>query len=160
MDKKFIRTHPRTLISDLDSLTLPRTKLLDKSKYTFKVFCSNDTVTCIEMSRGCSYACDFNFVTPTWRNMWRNKSNERIIQEMEIPKKIFYDSIFFIDDIFIVIPNVKQRESLFRHLIEKVPKMKRIKQTRADVTSRNPELIKMASESRNENCNPRLRIRK
>ncbi len=145
--EKFIRTHPRTLIPDLDSLPLPPMELLDKSKYTFKVFGSNDTVTCIETSRGCPYACDFCSVTPTWGNMWRNKSNERIIQEMEIAKKFGYDWIFFTDDIFIVIPNVKQRETLFRHLIEKGPKMKWITQMRADVTSRNPQLIKMASEA-------------
>ncbi|MGC8558958.1 MAG: B12-binding domain-containing radical SAM protein, partial [Nitrososphaeria archaeon] len=71
---QFVRTRPRALIEDLDSLPLPALDLVNKDRYFFKTFGDNDTVTCIETARGCPYACDFCSVTPTWGNKWRNKS--------------------------------------------------------------------------------------
>ncbi len=91
---KFVRTEPRKLIHDLDSLPMPPLELLDASKYTFKVFGKNEKVMCLETSRGCPYGCDFCSVTPTWGNTWRNKSNGRILMEMERAKEAGYDWIF------------------------------------------------------------------
>ncbi len=49
--QKFIRTKPRKLISDLDSLPIPPLDLLESEKYTFKVFGDRQKVTCLETSR-------------------------------------------------------------------------------------------------------------
>ncbi len=144
---RILKTEPRELISDLDSLPYPPLELLDSSKYTFKVYGEHEKVMCLETSRGCPYACDFCSVTPTWGNKWRNKSNDRIIEEMKRAKRAGYTWIFFTDDIFIVFPNVKQREELFKRIIEEKIDMKWIVQMRADVTSKNPELIKLAAEA-------------
>ncbi len=146
-NSKIVRTHPRKLISDLDSLPYPPLELLDSSKYTFKVFGSDEKVMCLETSRGCPYACDFCSVTLTWGNKWRNKSNERILEEMRRAKALGYNWIFFTDDIFIVYPNVKQREELFQRIIDEQIDMKWIVQMRADVTARNPDLIRMAAKA-------------
>ncbi len=141
------RTEPRKLIQDLDTLPMPPLELLDPDKYTFKVFGSHDRVMCLETSRGCPYGCDFCSVTPTWGNTWRNKSNERIVQEMENAKKAGYNWIFFTDDIFIVEPNVKHRDALFNMIIEKNLNTSWIVQMRVDVTSRHPDLIEKAAKA-------------
>ena len=146
-ENRFVRTKPRKLISDLDSLPLPPLHLLDSSKYTFQVFGRNEKVMCLETSRGCPYACDFCSVTPTWGNKWRNKSNRRIIEEIKSARNAGYNWIFFTDDIFLVYPNVKSRIELFNELIEADLDMKWIVQMRADVTARNPEVIKLAARA-------------
>lgn len=144
---RIVRTPPRSLIRDLDTLPLPAMDLVDGSKYTFKVFGDDSSVMCIETSRGCPYACDFCSVTPTWGNRWRNKSNGRILEEMDLAKRLGYDWIFFTDDIFVVYPNVKHREELFRSINAKGLDTKWIVQMRADVTSRNPDLIRLAAKA-------------
>ena len=146
-DSGIKRTNPRKLIADLDTLPFPPLELLDPSKYTFKVFGKEDRVMCLETSRGCPYGCDFCSVTPTWGNTWRNKSNERIVQEMERARDAGYNWIFFTDDIFIVEPNVKHRNELFDMIIEKKLNTSWIVQMRVDVTSRHPDLIEKAAEA-------------
>jgi anaerobic magnesium-protoporphyrin IX monomethyl ester cyclase len=145
--RDFVRTKPRKLIQDLDTLPLPPLHLLDSDKYTFKVFGENEKVMCLETSRGCPYGCDFCSVTPTWGNTWRNKSNSRIVQEMKAAKKAGYNWIFFTDDIFVVNPNVKHREKLFDSIIEEGVDMKWIVQMRADVTAKNPGLIEKGARA-------------
>jgi anaerobic magnesium-protoporphyrin IX monomethyl ester cyclase len=141
------RNPSRSLIVDLDSLPMPAMELLDASKYTFKVFGGENKVMCIETSRGCPYACDFCSVTPTWGNRWRNKSNDRIIQEINLARKYGYNWIFFTDDIFVVYPNVKHRFELFNRILKEDIRTRWIVQMRADVTSKNPELIELGAKA-------------
>ncbi|MGC8644851.1 MAG: B12-binding domain-containing radical SAM protein [Thermoplasmata archaeon] len=145
--EKIIRNPPRSLIGDLDSLPMPPMWLLDPEKYTFKVFGKEDRVMCIETSRGCPYACDFCSVTPTWGNKWRNKSNSRILEEMRMALSYGYNWIFFTDDIFVVYPNVKQRRNLFNSIMEEDIRTRWIVQMRADVTSKNPDLIELGAKA-------------
>ena len=63
-------------------------------------------------------------------------TSARIIEEMKRAKRAGYTWIFFTDYIFIVFPNVKQREELFKRIIEEKIDMKWIVQMRADVTSK------------------------
>ncbi len=72
-DWQFVRTQPRALIENLDRLPFPALDLVQKEKYTVRVFGNQDSVACLETSRGCPYACDFCSVTPTWGSKWRNK---------------------------------------------------------------------------------------
>ncbi|TRM86553.1 B12-binding domain-containing radical SAM protein, partial [Sulfolobus sp. E3] len=145
--EKIIRTPPAPLIEDLDKLPLPAFDLVEKERYRIDAFGENQYVACVETARGCPYACDFCSVTPTWGNKWRNKSNPRILKEIEEIKKLGYNWVFFVDDIFIVWPNRSQRAKLFREMIERKLTINFITQMRADVTARNPELIKLASEA-------------
>ncbi|BAB65013.1 B12-binding domain-containing radical SAM protein [Sulfurisphaera tokodaii] len=144
---KIFKTPPAPLISDLDSLPEPALELVKKENYPVKIFGDDQYVACLETARGCPYACDFCSVTPTWGNKWRNKSNNRILKEISKAKELGYNWIFFVDDIFIVWPNRSQRAALFRKMIETKNTINFIAQMRADVTARNPELIKLASDA-------------
>jgi anaerobic magnesium-protoporphyrin IX monomethyl ester cyclase len=146
-DDKCVRTQPRPLIENLDELPFPALDLVQKEKYTARVFGTEDTVTCLETSRGCPYACDFCSVTPTWGSKWRNKSNARILMELDQAGQIGYDWIFFTDDIFVVYPNVKHRLELFQKMIQHDFRFKWIVQMRADVTALNPDLIRLGAEA-------------
>ncbi|MDG6988645.1 MAG: B12-binding domain-containing radical SAM protein [Nitrososphaerota archaeon] len=142
-----VQTVPRALIPDLDALPLPALHLVKKEPYTIKVF-GKGAVACLETARGCPYACDFCSVTPTWGHRWRNKSNKRILMELELAKRLGYDWIFFTDDIFVVYPNVDRRMALFDAMIENgYDRLKWLVQMRADVTSKNPALIKRGAEA-------------
>ncbi len=146
-NQAIVKTRPRPLIQDLDSLPMPAFDLVKREKYRFSTFGKNETVACVETSRGCPYACDFCSVTPTWGNKWRNKSVSRIIAELDQIKKLGYDWVFFTDDIFVVYPNIKQRYRLFEMMIDRGYNFKFIVQMRADVTSKNPDLIKKGAEA-------------
>jgi anaerobic magnesium-protoporphyrin IX monomethyl ester cyclase len=146
-DGEFVRTQPRALIEGLDKLPFPALDLVQKERYTVRVFGNRDTVACLETSRGCPYACDFCSVTPTWGSKWRNKSNARILMELDQARRLGYDWIFFTDDLFVVYPNVKQRMDLFQKMIQHDFHFKWIVQMRADVTASNPELVRLASEA-------------
>lgn len=143
----FARTRPRALIESLDRLPFPALNLVQKEKYTVRVFGDKDTVTCLETSRGCPYACDFCSVTPTWGNKWRNKSNARILMELDQARRLGYDWVFFTDDIFVVYPNIKQRLALFQKMVQHDFHLKWIVQMRADVTALHPELIRLGAEA-------------
>jgi anaerobic magnesium-protoporphyrin IX monomethyl ester cyclase len=146
-DNHFIQTQPRALIENLDRLPYPALDLVRKENYTIRVFGNDDTVACLETARGCPYACDFCSVTPTWGNKWRNKSNARILMELDQARRLGYDWIFFTDDIFVVYPNIKQRMDLFQKMIQHNFDFKWIVQMRADVTALHPELVKLGSEA-------------
>ncbi len=88
------------------------------SHYAGRAWLKNRSVTCLETARGYPYACDFRSVTPTWGHKWRNESNQRILVELELAKRLGYDWIFFTDDIFVVYPNVDQRMALFDAMIK------------------------------------------
>jgi anaerobic magnesium-protoporphyrin IX monomethyl ester cyclase len=146
-DGKLVETEPRPLIQDLDKLPLPAFHLIDRDKYRIRIFDENGYFAAMETARGCPYACDFCSVTPTWGYRWRNKSNKRILEELRIIKKLGYNWVFFVDDIFIVWPNIRQRISLFKQMINEELKINFIAQMRVDVTANNPEVIKLAAEA-------------
>jgi anaerobic magnesium-protoporphyrin IX monomethyl ester cyclase len=144
---EIVETRHRELIQDLDRLPFPAFDLVDRKSYTFKTF-GGDSVAAIETSRGCPYACDFCSVTPTWGNVWRNKSNERILKELEIVRRLGYKWVFFVDDIFVVRSNVNRRMDLFDTMIDRgYNSLRWIVQMRADVTAANPTLIKKGAEA-------------
>lgn len=142
-----VQTDRRPLIPDLDSLPFPALHLVNSHAYSFKAF-GGEKVVALETARGCPYACDFCSVTPTWGNKWRSKSNRRILMELELARKLGYKWLFFVDDIFVVYPNVNQRMSLFDSMIDEgYDQFKWMVQMRADVTAKNPKLIERGAEA-------------
>ena len=139
-----VRTEQRPLMVDIDSLPFPALDLVDREKYHFRTFGSNETVVCLETSRGCPYSCDFCSVTPTWGYRRRYKSNDRIIAEMEMARKAGYDWIFFTDDIFFLKQNLSQRKELFASIIDNGIDIRWLAQMRADAIARDPDIIPFA----------------
>ncbi len=142
-----LRTAKRELISNLDSLAMPALELVDPERYKLETFGSNESVICLETSRGCPYACEFCSVTPVWGNRWRSKTNARILMELEAAKKLGYRWIFFTDDVFFAEPVIRERRALFEEMVRRNLGMRWIAQTRPDAVVRHPDLVEQASRA-------------
>ncbi|MEW5945866.1 MAG: radical SAM protein [bacterium] len=93
---KFVRTPPRPLIEDLDSLPLPAYDLLPMDRYGASRFLFSPGGTTIHHSRGCvsncSFCCwwiqmaDVEVRGGEWRYVprWRTKSVDRVIEEIRL----------------------------------------------------------------------------
>ena len=79
-----IRTPPRNLVEDLDSLPYPAYHLVEKylDKYHFTMMAGKTRYLIIEGSRGCNHRCRFCTQWKHWNGTWRTKSASRIADEM------------------------------------------------------------------------------
>lgn len=141
------RTSKRELIKNLDKLSIPAFHLVDRSKYKLETFGEDDSVICLETSRGCPYACDFCSVTPVWGNKWRSKSNDRIMEELETASRLGYRWVFFTDDVFFAEAVIKERTKLFDTMISRGLDINWIAQTRPDAVVRHPDIIEKAARA-------------
>lgn len=141
------RTAKRSLMKDLDRLAMPALGLVDPSKYRLETFGADESVVCLETSRGCPYACEFCSVTPVWGNRWRCKSNERILKELEHARTLGYSWVFFTDDVFFAEPVVGRRRELFDAMVDRELGLRWIAQTRPDAVVRHPDLVAHAARA-------------
>lgn len=95
---ELVMNSPRKPIADLDSLPLPAHDLLDVNKYTF-VLAENSKVGSIQTSRGCPSKCVFCDIRMT---KYRYRSEESVIKEIKLLKKMGIDEFFIIDDTFTI----------------------------------------------------------
>lgn len=90
--KSIIKTKPRNLIENLDSLPLPAYDLMPMQNYGKSPYLFHPGGTTIHHSRGCTFNCDF---CVCWRQMaqpkgnrfypkWRTKSVKKTIEEIEL----------------------------------------------------------------------------
>ena len=82
-----------------------------------------------------------------WGHIWRFKSTERILTELEVIRNLGYRWVFIVDDNFIVHANLADRERLFREILHRRLNLRFIAQMRADIIVKNPSIIKLASEA-------------
>jgi anaerobic magnesium-protoporphyrin IX monomethyl ester cyclase len=97
---QIIRTPPRPLIANLDSLPPPSRELFDNSaykKYYQKKF--GYKTTAILTSRGCPFECDF-CSKPIFGNKFRSRSASQIVDEVAEVIDLGYDRVWFADDCF------------------------------------------------------------
>ncbi|HBR16065.1 MAG: hypothetical protein A3G39_08720 [Deltaproteobacteria bacterium RIFCSPLOWO2_12_FULL_43_16] len=106
-DGKIIRTKPRALIENLDSLPSPARHLIDIEAYKRAGFRygGKRPIAVISTSRGCPYTCSFCLTPAIYGRGWRARSAHSIIAEIEeLYHKYNYRAIAFCDDNFTVSP--------------------------------------------------------
>lgn len=99
-DGKIISTAEREDIKDLNVLPFPARIKLDYKKY-YSILGTGGSMTTIATSRGCPYECVF---CSTPRGIYRERSPESVVNEMEECAKLGIKEIHFIDDTFNVNP--------------------------------------------------------
>ena len=103
--KSTIRTPARPLIPDLDSISFPARDLFDNDayrEYLTKRFRRAETS--IITTRGCPFDCDF-CSRPIFSNQFRARSARNVVDELEQISGFGYNSVWFSDDCFTLIPS-------------------------------------------------------
>jgi len=102
--KRIIRTGDRDLIRDLDSLDFPDRSLLNV-EYDSKICGLNVATrkfTTIVSSRGCPFRCTFCGCRKFARGLWRVRSVENVVDELEFLQSQGFGQFLFVDDNFTV----------------------------------------------------------
>ena len=95
-------TGRRNTIENLDSIPFPARELFDN--YSYKQYYRDHfgyTMTSMISSRGCPFRCDF-CSRPIFKESFRSRSHENIIDEMQSIMDMGYDLIWFADDCFTI----------------------------------------------------------
>ena len=128
-------------IKNIDDNPIPRWDLINKiPSYFFKGRFTGS----LETSRGCPFKCDFCSVSVYWGE-FRQKSNDRIIEELQVLCKDGRSHIYLGDDSFGLGTN--KHMELFDKIISKNIDIKFFTQIRADTIAKNPEMVKMAKKA-------------
>ncbi len=97
---KIIKTLQAPMIKNLDNLPYPARDLLPMDKYKITLFYGRP-ITSILTSRGCPFNCYFCSSSQFSNLIWRTRSPENIVDEMEyVIKKFDYHAFAFVDDNF------------------------------------------------------------
>jgi anaerobic magnesium-protoporphyrin IX monomethyl ester cyclase len=135
-----VTTESREFVKSLDETPFPRFDLMPKRK---SVWFPGRYTGSIETSRGCPHSCNFCAITSFWDGSFRQKSNERILEEMRRLKSEGRTHIYLADDNFGVHP--KKHMGLFEEMLRLGLDIKFFTQIRADTVARNEEMIALAS---------------
>jgi len=94
------QTQPRGFIQNLDAVAFPAREFFDDAAY-MRYYSRNFgyTITSLMTSRGCPFSCDF-CSRPVFGNVFRSRSAENVVDEMESVRKLGYGRIWFADDCF------------------------------------------------------------
>ncbi|TFH44073.1 MAG: radical SAM protein [ANME-2 cluster archaeon] len=103
-DNKIVCTQKRELITNLDQLPFPARDILPMDsylkipKYHKDYFMRNPRTTLIT-SRGCPYHCVYCSIHNVWGRLWRSRSAENVVDEIEhLMKNYGVKEIGFVDD--------------------------------------------------------------
>jgi radical SAM superfamily enzyme YgiQ (UPF0313 family) len=78
---------------------------------------SLDRYTTMQTSRGCPWPCTFCDIPSFSRGKWRSRSPEHVIQELAHLEKSGYESVFFVDDNFLL--QSKRIESMCEGIVSR-----------------------------------------
>lgn len=130
-------TAPASARRELDELPLPARHLI-RDYVPHYYFNFHKPLALLETARGCPYRCNFCSVWKFHEKSFREKSPERVVEELAA---IEAPHVFITDDIFWL--NVKRGKEMARQIkaagIKKYFKI----QTRTDIICRHPEVIEM-----------------
>lgn len=119
--KKVVFTKPRGLISDLNSLPMPARHLLPMDIYLNRhknPYVYYDRHTFMISSRGCPMNCVYCSIHAVWKNKWRSRSPESVVDEIEyLVKQYGIREIHFVDDNLTV--NKKRAEVICDQIIKR-----------------------------------------
>jgi anaerobic magnesium-protoporphyrin IX monomethyl ester cyclase len=148
-DNKVVKTQPRHVLKDLDSLPLPAWDLVDMEPYRDS-WLKNAGYFSINMgtTRGCPFKCNW-CAKPIYGNRYNSRSPQNVIAELKMLKERYpIDHIWFCDDIFGLKPGWVLE---FSQLIQKENLCTRFKiQSRADLLV-DEELVNALAASGCEN---------
>jgi anaerobic magnesium-protoporphyrin IX monomethyl ester cyclase len=117
---KVVRTAPRELVEDLDSLPFPARHLVDLDAYkrVGLKYGGKRSVAVMSTSRGCPHECDFCVTPQMYGRRWRARTPESVVGEIEhVYHEFGYRAIAFCDDNFTVSP--RRVREICRLIIEK-----------------------------------------
>jgi len=115
---KIVSTPDRPLIKNVDSLPFPDRNLTG-AQYTSTIFgikVNTKKFTTLVSSRGCPFRCSFCGIRKFARGMWRPRSVESVIEELELLQSEGYEQFLFADDNFTL--NAKRVSKLCRRIRE------------------------------------------
>ncbi|MEE9234976.1 MAG: radical SAM protein [Candidatus Acidoferrales bacterium] len=101
-------------------------------------------ITPVETGRGCPYRCDFCTVSPFFGEKVRFRTNENVIEELRLLKRLGRTFVFFVDDNFAI--NPRRTKSLLRDMIEAGIRMPWAGQISMNLL-RDPELLDLMKRS-------------
>jgi len=101
LDGKAVKTSPRSVLKELDSLPLPAWDLIDIDRYR-ETWLKHAGYFSLNMSttRGCPFKCNW-CAKPIYGNRYNSRSPENVVKEIKLLKEEYdMDHIWFCDDIF------------------------------------------------------------
>jgi anaerobic magnesium-protoporphyrin IX monomethyl ester cyclase len=103
---EIISTPDQALIKNLDALPFPDRKLVHVDYHCMMAGANvaPKKFTSIVSSRGCAYSCRFCGCTEFARNVWRPRSAQNTLDELELLATEGYKQLLFVDDNFTLNP--------------------------------------------------------
>jgi anaerobic magnesium-protoporphyrin IX monomethyl ester cyclase len=136
------RTIDRPRIKNLDDSPFPAWELMPmrKSRWFPGRFTGS-----IETSRGCPFDCNFCAITSFYGRSYRQKSNDRIIDEMKRLVKLGRSHYYFADDNFGM--DIKKHIDLFERILREKLDVRFFAQMRTDTIGMHPEMVQLAARA-------------
>ncbi len=141
-DGALVRTPDRALLANLDDSPFPAVSLLAARKSRWF---PGRLAGSMETSRGCPFDCNFCAVTTFWRGRFREKSNDRILAELELLVRTGRSHLYLADDNFAM--NAAKHEQLFEQILRRGINVRLFAQMRTDTVAQNPGMIALASRA-------------
>lgn len=142
-DKEIIKkTSNRPRIKNLDDAPFPAVHLMPmrKSKWFPERFTGS-----IETSRGCPFDCNFCAITSFYETSFRQKSNERLIEEIKYLVKNGRSHLYLADDNFGM--NAKKHIDLFERILKEGLDIRFFAQIRTDTIAKHPDMAALAAKA-------------
>jgi len=140
-----IINEPRPLIENLDDIPLPAWHLFDISKCIVPKFVArNSPVSWLESSRGCPYGCVY-CTKSIFKRIFRVKSVERVIKEIEHMKNFGFKEFHIADDCFTM--DMERAEKICDEMIRRKINMPWVALTGIRVDRVNENLLKKMKEA-------------
>ncbi|MFH1444916.1 MAG: radical SAM protein [Nanoarchaeota archaeon] len=97
-DGKVTITHPAPMIEDLDAMPFPARHLITKEGNYFNPFAKKMPYTTSLSSRGCPFKCIYCSSTTLYGDIYRARSAENVVDEIELIIKQGFKEIFYRDE--------------------------------------------------------------